>query len=1016
MSPRLVYQPHIIRALASSPLISPRLQPLVLTILRANSVIKRYARRTHRGRRSGSAAKRARLSRVHFQLSQVNARSLSKNSPSIVQLILSSSVDVLAVTESWLSSSDGDSVLRAMCPTGYQGLNFPRSSGKRGGGIAIILRNTVHPFTVESPPFQSFEYAHLVLKVRFTTTCLRLIVIYRPPGIATVFLDEFSQLLEMVLADRAKLIIVGDLNLHVEKTGDPAATRFLSLLDAAGLEQHVSTPTHLAGGTLDLVITRKSDRLIRELQVGDLTTDHYAVHSLLRVSKPPLPIRMSSTRRLRNIDIDGFTVDLLQLPLFTQPADTVAGLIDQYNRGLSEVLDQHAPLTTRRTVVRPPSPWRTPEIAKAKRFCRYAERRKQSQGGDGSREICRAAANNLSKLLQREKTNNASNQVEACLGDPRALFQVAGELLGEKSERVLPAHNSLTSLLDSFADFFSSKVARLDGAFGEPRPMVEEYNNGPDDDIPPFRFQPVTSGYIAGLILRAKSTTCALDPIPSHLIKRVADAISVPIASLVNKSFDACHFPEEFREAIVTPLLKKPSLPENELSSYRPISNVSFVSKILERCASEQLAPHLEQHGLLPRMQSAYRPRHSTETALLRVQDDLLMEIDGGGGATMALLDLSAAFDTVSHSLLLQRLSSRCRVSPNELEWFRSYLTGRTQRVRVKGESSFCFPLACGVPQGSVLGPLLFIAYTAPLEEIARRYGVHCHLYADDTQLYVCFRIDGDHAAQLASTARLTACITEMRKWLEANRLTLNDDKTVVATLSSGRSTKQPLPLRLPIGQSVVSPSTTALNLGVIFDAHLSMEKNVNDVCRRAYYHLRRISRIRPFLSQRAAKVLTDSLVLSRLDYCNALHFGLPECILNRLQMVQNSAARHVVGSRRRDHVTPILKLLSWLPIRARIELKILTFVYRCIHGIAPMYLSDLVHPYNPAYTATRSSTSTAITLASPRSRLKSYGDRAFSRAGPKLWNALPIDIRTSPSLGSFRNRVVSRLLSNCFS
>lgn len=282
--------------------------------------------------------------------------------------------------------------------------------------------------------------------------------------------------------------------------------------------------------------------------------------------------------------------------------------------------------------------------------------------------------------------------------------------------------------------------------------------------MPCLSFCPVTPGAVSGLIQRARPATCALDPIPTSVIRKFADIIAAPIAAIINASLNAGHFADQLKQAIVTPLLKKPSLPKDNFSSYRPISNMAFLSKVCESCEADQLATHLESHGLLPMVQSAYRPLHYTETALFGVQDDLLLEIDRGGAVTLALLDLSAAFDTVSHSQLLHRLSSHCGVSGPLLDWFRSYLSSRAQTVRVKTTASKVFPLKCGVPQGSVLGPLLFIIYTAPLQRIAARHRIRIHLYADDTQLYVGFKIDDDGSSQLEATARMTACIMEIRE------------------------------------------------------------------------------------------------------------------------------------------------------------------------------------------------------------------------------------------------------------
>ena len=206
---------------------------------------------------------------------------------------------------------------------------------------------------------------------------------------------------------------------------------------------------------------------------------------------------------------------------------------------------------------------------------------------------------------------------------------------------------------------------------------------------------------------------------------------------LFNKSLVSGHYPQKFKYAVVLPLLKKEYLDSTQLNNYRPVSNLPFLSKLLEKAVSDRLRQHLEEINGLPKHQSAYRRGHSTETALLKIVNDLLLSADRGEVSALCLLDLSAAFDTVDHQLLLSRLEGRFGVVSKALDWFQSYLHGRSFSVTYGSSLSNVVHLACSVPQGSVLGPLLFVLYTAELVDIAAAMGVNLHMYADDTQLYV---------------------------------------------------------------------------------------------------------------------------------------------------------------------------------------------------------------------------------------------------------------------------------------
>ena len=286
---------------------------------------------------------------------------------------------------------------------------------------------------------------------------------------------------------------------------------------------------------------------------------------------------------------------------------------------------------------------------------------------------------------------------------------------------------------------------------------------------------------------------------------------------------------------------------------------------------------------------------------------------------------MSAAFDTVDHDILLKRLEITYGITGTALKWFESYLAGRQQSVNLSGQCSKQTKLRFGVPQGSVLGPLLFLLYTAPIVEIVTRHGLSHHCYADDTQLY--FYSSPDKLSELAH--KFTDCIAEIELWMKSNRLKLNCDKTEAVWICTRYNAANNNLPPVDIGNSMIHPSQGARNLGFYFDSHMNMKRHINNVCSSSFFQLRQLRVIRRTLSSDVLKTLLHAFISCRLDYCNSLFYGLPKQDLRKLQLAQNAAARLFGGLSRYNHITPVLRQLHWLPIKERIDFKIAMLTYK---------------------------------------------------------------------------------------
>ena len=326
----------------------------------------------------------------------------------------------------------------------------------------------------------------------------------------------------------------------------------------------------------------------------------------------------------------------------------------------------------------------------------------------------------------------------------------------------------------------------------------------------------------------------------------------------------------------------------------------------------------------------------------------------------------------------------------------------------VDGQLSNSCNVEYGVPQGSVLGPVLFTLYVQPLSDVITSHQCQYQKYADDTEL--------SKSAPVSQFPKIMmeigSCIDDILVWMISNKLKLNTEKTELMPVGAKARLAGIDCDTLNICGSAVKFQESVKYLGVRIDRSLSMHEQISSTCRAAYLELRRISQLRPYLSEAAVKRLVHALVTSRLDYCNSALAGLPNDQLSRLQRVQNNAARLILKKRRRDHVTPLLRQLHWLPVKSRIDYKLAVFAYRYFDNTLPPYLSAVLSTYNPSREL-RSSHEKLLVV--PNRNFATVGQRSFSFLAPSVWNNLPCALRDIGSLDIFKSKLKTHLFRKAY-
>ena len=706
------------------------------------------------------------------------------------------------------------------------------SHPKTGGRVAILYRSTLS-VSGKSNDVQYTTFESLHAEVSGNSKSVRLVIVYRPERDSngqhvtfSSFLREFENLILEYLLHPSEIIITGDFNIHVDDVHNTNANQFKHLLQAFGLTQHIKEPTHRLGHCLDLVITRDiSPPIASNFIILPGLSDHYAVMCNLSLCKPKVPTVTIKSRQWKHVNSPEVFHDIgTHLANLEVDHDCLDSYVSQYESTVSDILDKYAPWKTRSVKVRTEVSWFNDDIRTARKICRQLERKWRKNGKLAiQRQEYRNQCKVVRNLINQAKIIHYSSQVQESSGDQKKLFKIIGKLLLKPKTPVLPSTYNNQDLANEFQKFFVTKISDIRSSFSSVPYNVPQTLPHLQPECRLSVFEPATVAEIQRVIMKSPSKSCELDPVSTSMIKQNID-IFVPyiFTKLVNESLSSGCFPDSLKVSYIRPLIKKPNLDKEIFQNYRPVANLKYLGKVIERVVSSRISDHIHTFNLSDVFQSAYKPFHGTEAALVRVSNDILSSMDNGNLTALVLLDLSAAFDTVDHNILLSRLQNHLGIEDTALAWCKSYLHNRTQHVCIGTAISDPVVLNYSVPQGSVLGPQWFTLYTLPIRDIILKFNLNYHVYADDTQLYITFKSSQENAN--ASIARLEKCIQEIRRWTQQNFLKLNDDKTEFLLFGSRQQlTKVSVPY-ISIGDARIAPSLKARNLGVIFDSSMTLQ------------------------------------------------------------------------------------------------------------------------------------------------------------------------------------------------
>ena len=913
--------------------------------------------------------------------------------------------DFAFLSETWLKSGKNDVTAEVKSHNYliHHNIRDITNGKKRGGGVAILYLAHYNLKKLNTPSYNSFEHIACFL-VLPSLRKLTMVSFYRLQHIPVKhFFEEFTELLETLVISNSTLIIGGDVNLHLDNLSSPDTEEFISLLESFDLCQLVSGVTQKKGHQLEVLITNEPSKFSKTSVDDVCLSDHYRISSTLQQpEKIPHKYKTIQYRDIKSMDKNGFahmiTSQIESENVFN--ITSFSNCIASYNRILKSSLDNFAPLKEKVVKDVPGSTWFDEEYRELRKKRRNAEKLWRKTGLDVHKSVfinlrneTTSLAFNKKRTKMREKINNAAN-------NQKSLYSTLTELTGQNETAKYPS-SSCQENANDFAHYFVNKVTNIranfipnsDSTSSTSAVFMPTNPLGTTSYLDSFELCTLTE--IADIIKQYGLKCSFVDPTPASVLKDNIVTFLPLWTYMVNLSLSTGSIDGLLKQADVTPLLKAFGLDHLKHDNFRPVSHLQFVSKLIERVVSKRLKSHMQINNLETDNQYGYKKGHSTETILIKITNDILVASDKKTASVLLLLDLSAAFDTVDIDQLLNILSSDIGIKGTALDWFRSFLKKRTMRVKVNDAFSEVFELEFGVPQGSVLGPILFNIYIRSIYKHIELTGFTIKGFADDHQIYVSFAPD----FQLHFlTHKIKTVMDLIEKWMNNFFLKINQDKTQIIVFGP-ESIRRMISIKgvfIENDKTCVRFRNVVKNLGVFLDAGMTFSEQINKTVSSSFSSIRTISRIKSFLTTKEKCTLLTSLVLSKIDYCNSLYYGVNSSLLNKLQVVQNSAARLVFNKRKYDHSSSLLYELHWLPVKDRIAYKINLLVHKALYQPSPTDIQGLIEIH---------STRTFNLTSFYRSN-SAHGDRTFVVYAPKLWNTLPLHLKAETSLDIFKSNL----------
>lgn len=945
-----------------------------------------------------------------------NIRSLSANHDRLVSMLceLNFPFDLIGLTETKIKK-DFDVINNIQIPN-YEFISLPTLSN--AGGVGIYINNKLNYCVRDDLNSVDSEAESLWIEIdNHKNKNVICGVIYRHPSSnLDAFIDKFLSVVDKASKENKYCILMGDFNINLlNYESNNNTNEFINGLNSLFFQPHIIQPTRITDHSstlIDNIFLNSAEHFTVSGNILYDITDHLPNFLIInKFSNLPKQFKFSK-RDYSCFNESNLLADVQTLSweeVFSNCSD-VSDMFQSLYSNISRIVDKHVPLKhlSRREIKFTHKPWisqgiKTSIKVKNSLFKSFTRTKK-----DYYYIKFKYYRNKLNHLIKLSKKQYYQTYFSSNINRSKEIWKGIKQLVSLKKSnmnfpsKIKQGNVTLTDknqIANAFNIYFANIGSKLAQSIPNTNISFEHYL--PSSIQESFFIRPTSPMEIQGEIdmLNVNKSTGPFS-IPTRLLKSIKTLLSAPLSMLFNLSFSIGIVPNQLKIARVIPIYKKG--PNSDIPNYRPISLLPIFSKILEKLMCKRLIKFIDKHKILCDNQFGFRSQHSTVHAVLQICDKIQRAVENGLYSCGIFLDLSKAFDTIDHQILLKKLYNY-GIRGVAHDWFTSYLQNRRQFVSLADANSDTLTITCGVPQGSVLGPLLFILYINDFHYASEMFDFH--LFADDSNLFVAHK----------SLPNLQTIINEqlinINMWLQANKLSLNVEKTNFVIFHPQQK-KPNCTIEISINNKSIKEVNSLKYLGIIIDSNLNWKEHISAISSKISRSIGILSKIRHYLNINTLKQLYYSLIYPHLIYGLIIWGNTYKTNTKALTILQKKALRIMTFSKFDEHTNPIFIHLSILKFPDLITFQTAFFMYQFKNGLLPSGFDDFftpvshIHNYN-----TRLASKSSYHLPSIRTNYGKFNARFF---GPKVWNSIDNSIK-SMKRSSFKQNLKQSLINQYY-